>query len=31
MEESFDKSQELKWFLLGDKLKYLLKPDAFPP
>ena len=24
-----DESQELKRFFLGDKLKYLLKPDAF--
>ena len=30
MEDSFDESQELKLFLLGTKLKYFLKPDAFP-
>ena len=30
MEDSFDESQELKRFLLGEKLKYLLKPDVFP-
>ena len=28
MEDSFDESQELKRFLVGDKLKYLLKPDV---
>ena len=27
---SFNNCQQLKWFLLGDKLKYLLKPDALP-
>ena len=30
IEDSFDESQELKRFLLGEKLKYLLKPDVFP-
>ena len=30
MDYSFDVFQELKRFLLGDKLKYLLKPDALP-
>ena len=30
MEDSFVERQELTRFLLGGKLKYLLKPDAFP-
>ena len=30
MKDYFDEGWELKWFLLSDKLKYLLKPDTFP-
>ena len=29
-EDSFDESQELKQRVLGDNLKYILKPDVVP-